>query len=79
MYFFSQVLQLCTSSQECKPYIFVDLQIKLNEYMNLFIDYWYIHSKNAGLNTTQRWVKYGWTQRLGCLEPAVGLLPRRLG
>ncbi len=22
--------------------------------------------KNAGLNTTQRWVKYGRTQRLGC-------------
>ncbi len=35
--------------------------------------------KNAGLNTTQHWVKYGWTQRLGCLDPAVGLLPRRLG
>ncbi len=31
--------------------------------------------KNAGLNTTQHWVKYGWTQRLGCLDPAVGLLP----
>ncbi len=37
------------------------------------------HSKNAGLNTTQRWVKYGQTQRLGCLDPAVGLLARRLG
>ncbi len=35
--------------------------------------------KNAGLNTTQRWVKYGRTQWLGCLDPAVGLLPRRLG
>ncbi len=35
--------------------------------------------KNAGLNTTQRWVKYGQTQRLGCFDPAVGLLPRRLG
>ncbi len=29
--------------------------------------------KNAGLNTTQRWVKYGRTQRLACLDPAVGL------
>ncbi len=29
--------------------------------------------KNAGLNATQRWVKYGWTQFLGCLDPAVGL------
>ncbi len=35
--------------------------------------------KNDGLNTTQRRVKYGRTQRLGCLDPAVGLLPRRLG
>ncbi len=34
---------------------------------------------NAGLNTTQRWVKYGRTQQLGCLDPAVGLLPRSLG
>ncbi len=34
--------------------------------------------KNAGLNTIQRWVKYGWMQRLGCLDPAVGLLPRRM-
>ncbi len=35
--------------------------------------------KNAGLNTTQRWVKYGQTQRLGCLDPTVGLQPRGLG
>jgi len=34
---------------------------------------------NAGLNTTQCWVKYGLTQQLGCLDPAFGLLPRRLG
>ncbi len=35
--------------------------------------------KNAGLNTTQCWVKYGQTQQLGCFDPAVGLLHRRLG
>ncbi len=29
--------------------------------------------KNAGLNTTQRWVKCGQTQLLGCFDPAVGL------
>ncbi len=33
----------------------------------------YFTPKNAGLNTTHRWVKYGQTQRLGCLDPAVGL------
>ncbi len=27
--------------------------------------------KNAGLNTTQCWVKYGQTQQLGCFDPAV--------
>ncbi len=25
----------------------------------------YLHSKNAGLNKTQHWVKYGQTKRLG--------------
>ncbi len=29
--------------------------------------------KNVGLNTTQSWVKYGQTQRLGCFQPIVGL------
>ncbi len=24
------------------------------------------------------WVKYGQTQQLGCFDPAVGLLPRRI-
>ncbi len=28
--------------------------------------------KNAGLKITQRWVKKGRTQRLGCFDPAVG-------
>ncbi len=28
--------------------------------------------KNAGLNITQRWVKKGKTQRLGCFDPAFG-------
>ncbi len=27
--------------------------------------------KNAGLNTTQSWVKYGQTQQLECFDPAV--------
>ncbi len=30
-------------------------------------------NKNAGLNTAQRWVKYGQSQRLSCLDPALGL------
>jgi len=29
--------------------------------------------RNAGLNTTQCWVKRGQTQRLGCFDPEVGL------
>ncbi len=31
--------------------------------------------ENVGINITQRWVKYGQTQRLGSLDLAVGLLP----
>ncbi len=30
--------------------------------------------KNAGLNTTQRWVKYGQTQQLGCFNPIVKIV-----
>ncbi len=29
--------------------------------------------KNAGLNTTQRWVQYGQTQQMACFDPAIGL------
>ncbi len=35
-------------------------------------NHWYTF-KNAGLNTTQCWVKYGQTQLLGCFDPAVVL------
>ncbi len=44
--------------------------------MHIFVQLLYT-LKNAGLNTTQRWVKYVRTQQLGCFYPAVGLLPRR--
>ncbi len=57
-----------------------DLILNSSAFVYLFIYIYIIYTlKNAGLNTTQRWVKYGWTQRLGCLDPVVGLLPRRLG
>ncbi len=55
-------------------YVFIYFPVKGNIYCN-FIN----TLKNAGLNTTQRWVKYGRTHRLGCFDPAVWLLPRRLG
>ncbi len=35
--------------------------------------------KNAGLNTTQHWVKYGQTQRLGCFDPVVGFTAQKFG
>ncbi len=34
--------------------------------------------KNAGLNTTQRWVKYGRTQWLDCLDLGLGIGMQRL-
>ncbi len=30
-----------------------------------------VNSKNAGLNTTQCWVKYGQTRQLSCFDPEV--------
>ncbi len=38
-----------------------------------FFDCFTYTLKNAGLKITQRWVKKGRTQRLGCFDPAVGL------
>ncbi len=39
----------------------------------LDVKWTYYTLKNAGLNTTQRWVKYGQAQQLGCFDAAVVL------
>ncbi len=40
---------------------------------NMLLQYTVYTLKNAGLNTTQRWVKYGQTHQLGCFDAAVVL------
>ncbi len=50
-------------------YIYIYIQIE-----DMFNICYIVHSKkNAGLKTTQCWVKYGQTQRLVCFQQNVGL------
>ncbi len=58
-------------------YLSIDLSIYLSIYLSILSIYLSVYTlKNAGLNTTQSWVKYG---RLGCFRPSGWVTAQKFG